>query len=73
MDKTRSKRALTPKYVSPNQSTHAGAAPCWLFTNGKSFSACRIVHALINRLHDFVNTQLYQHQILASQLVSANQ
>lgn len=51
----------------------AGAAlPCWLFTKGKSFSARRILYAVVNRIHDFMETQLYQLQILTSQLVPAN-
>jgi hypothetical protein len=48
----------------------AGAAlPCWLFTKEKSFSAHRILCAVIHRVHHFVNTQLFQHQISDSQLV----
>ncbi len=56
-----------------NLVTLAGAAlPCLLFVKSRSFSASRILYALSNRVHDFVNTQLYQHQILAAQLVYAN-
>jgi hypothetical protein len=48
----------------------AGAAlPCWLFAKEKSFSAHRIMCAVIRRVHHFVNTQLFQHQISDSQLV----
>jgi len=50
----------------------AGAAlPCWLFAKEKSFSAHRILCAVIHRVHHFVNTQLFQHQISDSQLVPA--
>lgn len=52
----------------------AGAAlPCWLFTKETSFSANRILYAVVNRVHNFVNTQLYQLQILASQMVYDDQ
>jgi len=52
----------------------AGAAlPCSLFVKGKNFSANRILYTLINRVHDFVDTQLYQHQILTSQLLIVDQ
>ena len=48
----------------------AGAAlPCLLFAKGKNFSASRILYALFNRVHDFLNTQLYRLRILASQLI----
>jgi hypothetical protein len=50
----------------------AGAAlPCWLFAKGERFSARRILCAVIHRVHLFVNTQLFQHQISDSQLVHA--
>jgi hypothetical protein len=50
----------------------AGAAlPCWLFAKSKSFSARRILNALINRVYHFLNTQLFQPQISDSQLVHA--
>ena len=50
----------------------AGAAlPCWLFAKGERFSAHRILYAVIHRVHLFVGTQLFQHQISDSQLVPA--
>lgn len=50
----------------------AGAAlPCWLFAKGERFSAQRILYAVIHRVHLFVGTQLFQHQISDSQLVPA--
>ena len=52
----------------------AGAAlPCLLFEKGKSFSASRILYALINLVDDILNARLYRLQILASQLVIAEQ
>lgn len=53
-----------------NLVTLAGAAlPCWLFVKGERFSAQRILYAVIHRVHHFVNTQFFQHQISDSQLV----
>lgn len=49
----------------------AGAAlPCWIFVKSERFSAHKSLYAVIHRVHHFVNTQFFQHQISDSQLVS---